>query len=66
MIIYNRKNTKCGMGSGAEVRFLKGYSQLEDSQNCQILRLSNIEGVGSISQNRKLSSNSRLEGKTEE
>ena len=54
------------MGSGAEVRFLKGYSQLEDSQNCQSLRLSNIEGVGSISQNRKLSSNSRLEGKTEE
>lgn len=54
------------MGSGAEVRFLKDSRQLDDSQNCQILSLSNIERVGSISQNRKLSCKCRFEGKTEE
>ena len=48
VIIYNRKNIKCSMGSGAEVRYLKGYRQLEDSQNCQILRLSKLKVLGPL------------------
>lgn len=36
------------MGSGAEVRYLKGYRQLEDSQNCQILRLSKLKVLGPL------------------